>query len=99
MSSGRTLWDELVYRYNRGVEYVRDMRDTWASLEGMIDEQRYRDTEAYLEIQEKEAIWWRDASLSYFQTFSGQEIPEEYELPAHTLEYYQSLKFPFAPGI
>lgn len=99
VSSGRTLWDELVYRYNRGVEYVRDMRDTWASLEGMIDEQRYRDTEAYLEIQEKEAIWWRDASLSYFQTFSGQEIPEEYELPAHTLEYYQSLKFPFAPGI
>jgi alpha-glucuronidase len=98
MDSGRTLWDELVYRYNRGVNTVREMQKTWASLKGRIDEQRYRDVEAFLAIQEKEAVWWRDACLLYFQTFSGLPIPKQYEQPAHTLEYYKNLSFPFAPG-
>ncbi len=46
-----------------------------------------------------EARWWRDASLLYFQTFSRTPIPEGYEKPEHTLEYYKSLRFPYAPGI
>jgi alpha-glucuronidase len=96
--SGRILWDELVYRYNRGVGTVRAMRKTWASLEGAIDAERYNDVQAFLAIQEKEAIWWRDACLLYFQTFSRMPIPAEYERPAHDLEYYKSLSFPFAPG-
>ncbi|HMB89649.1 MAG TPA: alpha-glucuronidase family glycosyl hydrolase [Rhodothermales bacterium] len=98
MNSGRTLWEELMYRYNRGVETVREMQQMWASFEGMIDRERYDQIAAFLAIQEKEAVWWRDASLSYFQTFSGQSIPDEYEQPAHTLEYYQNLSFPYAPG-
>lgn len=98
MDSGRTLWEELVYRYNRGVASVREMQQTWASLEGMIDQERYDQIAAFLAIQEKEAVWWRDASLLYFQTFSGQPIPGQYEPPAHTLDYYQSLSFPYAPG-
>ena len=98
MPSGRTLWNELVHRYHRGVDTVRSMQKTWASLEGMIDLERFRDVEAYLAIQEKEAVWWRDACLLYFQTYSGMRIPDSYEQPAHTLEYYQSLSFPFAPG-
>ena len=32
MSSGRTLWDEIVFRYTRGVERSGDMRDTWHEL-------------------------------------------------------------------
>lgn len=97
MDSGRTLWNELAYRYNRGVNTVREMQKTWSSLKGKIDEQRYRDVEAFLAIQEKEAAWWRDACLLYFQTFSGMPIPKRYEQPAHTLEYYKNLSFPFAP--
>jgi alpha-glucuronidase len=49
-------------------------------------------------IQEKEAVWWRNACLLYFQTFSGMPIPSGIEQPDHTLEYYKSLKFPYAPG-
>lgn len=98
MASGRTLWNELVYRYNRGVDTVREMRKTWASLQGMIDQERYRDVEAFLAIQEKEAVWWRDACLSYFQSFSNMPIPKNYQQPEHTLQYYQDLSFPFAPG-
>lgn len=98
MDSGRTLWEELVHRYNVGVEYVRDMQDTWDSLEGTIDQQRFEEVRAYLAIQEKEAVWWRDSSLLYFQTFSGMPIPDEYEQPAHSLEYYMSIDHRYAPG-
>ena len=99
LRSGRTLWEELVHRYNAGIETVRWMQRTWDSLEGKIDEERFRDVQAFLRIQEKEARWWRDASLLYFQTFSRLPIPEGYEKPEHTLEYYMSLEFPYAPGI
>jgi alpha-glucuronidase len=98
MRSGRTLWEELAYRYNEGVEQVRGMQRVWASMEGKVDDERFHDVEQYLAIQEKDARWWRDAVLLYFQTFSRQPIPAQYEQPEHTLEYYRRLNFPFAPG-
>jgi alpha-glucuronidase len=51
-----------------------------------------------LTIQEKEAVWWRNACLLYFQTYSKNPIPAQYEKPDQTLEYYHALLFPFAPG-
>jgi len=51
-----------------------------------------------LEIKIEEAKWWRNACLLYFQTFSGMPIPAGYEQPDKTLDYYKSLRFPFAPG-
>jgi alpha-glucuronidase len=96
--SGRPLWDELVHRYTRGVDHVRGMRKTWDGLEGSIDPERHAQVGAFLEIQEKEAQWWRDASIAYFQTFSKRPLPEGYAPPARSLEYYESLEFPYAPG-
>jgi alpha-glucuronidase len=72
---------------------------TWDDAKSFISEDQYNEVHMLLEIQLKEARWWRDACLLYFQTFSGMELPEGVEKPAHTLEYYQSLKFPYAPGI
>lgn len=98
MRSGRTLWEELVHRYNTGVEQVRGMQRLWGSMEEKVDAQRFDDVRQYLAIQEKDARWWRDAVLLYFQQFSRMPIPAEYEQPEHTLEYYMGLEFPYAPG-
>ncbi|KAF1685315.1 alpha-glucuronidase [Pseudoxanthomonas broegbernensis] len=98
MASGRTLWDELVLRYGRGVDYVKSMRRTWDGLAGQVDAERHRQVAVFLAIQEKEAQWWRDASIAYFQTFSKRPLPKGEAPPPHTLEYYESLQFPFAPG-
>jgi alpha-glucuronidase len=97
LRSGRTLWDELVEHYNAGVDTVRWMRETWNALEGRIDDNRFRRVAAFLRIQEKEAEWWRDASISYFQTFSGMPIPAGYPKPAHPLDFYRSLECPPDP--
>lgn len=96
--SGRPLWDELVHRYSQGVAYVRGMRGTWDGLQGRIDPERHAQVATFLAIQEKEAQWWRDASIAYFQTFSQRPLPEGEAPPAHPLDYYESLEFPFAPG-
>ena len=98
MASGRTLWDELVIHYSRGVRTVSDMRKTWSGLAGFVDPQRYAQVSAFLAIQEKEARWWRDASIAYFQSLSQRPLPAGYDPPEHDLQYYESLCFPYAPG-
>ena len=98
MRSGRTLWLELCYKYYTGVDSVRSMQKQWATLKPFVDEQRFNHVRMLLEVQEKEAVWWRNACLLYFQTFSNMPIPNQYEKPDHTLDYYKSLSFPYAPG-
>lgn len=98
MASGRTLWDELVAHYYEGVEAVRRMQATWRSLEGRVDAERYEQVRAFLAIQEKEARWWRDACVLYFQTFSGKPIPAGYERPEHDLAWYEAITKRYVPG-
>jgi alpha-glucuronidase len=63
-----------------------------------IDEEQFHHVRMLLSIQEKEAVWWRDACVLYFQTFSKMPVPLNYEKPEHTLEYYKGLRFLYAPG-
>ena len=98
MHSGRTLWDELVYRYTHGVDVVREMRKTWDEVGPLVDAERREQVATFLRIQEKEAMWWRDACVAYFQTSSQRPIPSGLPPPEHPLDYYKSLSFPYAPG-
>lgn len=98
MKSGRSLWNELCYQYNNGVDSVRWMQQLWTKQKSKTDDQRFRQISMLLSIQEKEAAWWRNACLLYFQTFSKMPIPAEYEKPDHSLEYYKGLSYPYAPG-
>ena len=99
MPSGKTLWNELTARYCRGVETVRAMESTWSGLERFVDRERFDETRAFLAIQEKEARWWRDASVLYFQTFSKQPIaPDSCGVPADTLEHFMSINLRYVPG-
>ena len=98
VKSGRTLWDELVVRYDAGVDQVRQMRRTWAAMAPYVDPQRHAAVAADLAVQEREAQWWRDACLAYFQTFSQRPLPAGHAAPPHPLSWYQALSFPYAPG-
>jgi alpha-glucuronidase len=98
LRSGRTLWDELLSRYQSGVDQVRSMQRTWSGLEGKIDRARFAEVRDFLVIQEKEARWWRDASTQYFVSFSRMPFQSDYEQPAHTLEWYLKLRCPSDPS-
>lgn len=94
LRSGRTLWEELVRHYTAGVDTVRSMERTWQSLRRAIDPERFAAVDSFLVIQAHEARWWRDAALSYFQTFSRRPIPPGYDPPLHPLSFYESLRCP-----
>ena len=93
LRNGRQLWDELCYKYSEGVDQVKRFRETWRQLKSFVDPQRYAEVSGKLDIQVKEAIWWRDACLLYFQTFSQKEIPSELDPPTHKLKELKQLKF------
>ncbi|MCC4590744.1 alpha-glucuronidase [Xanthomonas campestris pv. cannae] len=98
MASGRPLWDELVGRYTQGVRQVQAMQATWDGLRGKVDAERHAQVAAFLRIQLREAQWWRDASVAYFQSVSGRPLPAGETAPPHPLAWYQALQFPSAPG-
>ena len=98
LASGRPLWDEFCLRYQRGVDTVRGWRRTWDSLAPMLDPETHAHVSALLAIQERDACWWRDASLLYFQTFSRRPLPAGVEAPAHDLAYYRSVRLRWMPG-
>jgi len=98
MLSGRTLWHELVHRYSRGVAMVAAMQRTWSGLAPYVDAERHREVAAFLRIQQREAQWWRDASIAYFQSISRRAVPAGYAPPEHVLDHYKQLSFPYAPG-
>jgi alpha-glucuronidase len=98
MKSGRTLWDELVTHYSRGVATVAHNRKVWGTLKRYVDKERFEQTAAYLAIEESEAHWWRDASIAYFQSLSGLPLPPGEAPPRHPLSWYESIK-PTEPHI
>ncbi|REG99628.1 alpha-glucuronidase family glycosyl hydrolase [Flavobacterium aquicola] len=98
LKDGHTLWDGMALKYQQGVNQVAAMQKTWNASEKYVDSERFKEVQMLLNIQYKEAKWWRDACLLYFQQFSGKELPIGVEKPSQSLEYFESLKFPFAPG-
>ena len=86
---GSHLWDELVHRYTRGVDTVREMRRTGRNLRRSSIAERHAQVAAFLRIQEQEAKWWRDACIAYFQTFSKRPLPAGYRRPEHSARLLQ----------
>ena len=71
LKSGRTLWDELVFSYNRGVDEARGLEQRWRMLRGKIDDARYEAVLARLQRQSADASAWRDKCLRYFERARG----------------------------
>ena len=83
--SGRILWDELCFRYERGVQQVRQFQEVWDKTKPYVDAERFSAVEKRLRAQSLNAVEWKDACLLYFQQFSKRPIPSGLEQPVHTL--------------
>lgn len=92
MKNGRTMWDELCYQYDQGVQQAREFQKTWDRIESYIDKQRFEEVQSKLKIQTQDAVWWKDACLLYFQTFSKTSIPYDIERPIHELDSLKKIK-------
>ncbi|KAA6300047.1 MAG: Extracellular xylan exo-alpha-(1-_2)-glucuronosidase [Candidatus Ordinivivax streblomastigis] len=92
MKSGRTLWDELCYTYDRGVQQARILQKIWDELEPYMDAERFREVQSKFKIQTRDAVWWKDGCLLYFQEFSKRPIPYDIERPVHELDKLKSFR-------
>lgn len=96
MSSGRTFWDEMCHRYDRGVKKVREYQQVWENAKPYVDLKRWEAVREKLEIQESDARWWRDACVQYFGEFSGMPVPSDVEQPERPLEELKKIKLNMA---
>ena len=94
MKSGRTFWDELCHKYDDGVRQARRFLALWDAMQPYVDQQRFGDVQRKLRIQARDAEWWRDACLLYFQTFSRRPIPQDVEHPVHNLDEMMQFHIP-----
>ena len=99
LKNGKSLWYNLARHYQDGVEEVKKMISTWEHMKPYVDDVAFKKTEMLLRIQLEEAEWWRDSCLLYFQQFSKMEMPAFIPKAPHTLNYYESIRDPYAPGI
>ena len=74
LSTGRTVWEELCFRYDEGVRQVCGFRKTWDGMRPYVSADRYEEVAALLEENERIARWWRDSCLEYFSYFLVNRI-------------------------
>lgn len=86
------LWDALCHHYQHGLDEVRAMQRNWEHCIGAIDEEVFTDIQHRLRIQARDAQWWKDGCLLYFQTFSGMSFPDDVEPAVHNLDDLKSIK-------
>ena len=96
MKSGRTFWDELCHKYDDGLRQARHFLAVWDAMQPYVDGQRFSEVQRKLRIQARDADWWRDACLLYFQTFSKRPIPQDMEHPIHNLDEMMKFRIPIS---
>ena len=69
MKSGRNVYEEMQYRYNRGVSEVEDFIRIWNEAKPAIDDQRWQEVDERMQHQLENAREWRDTCLNYFGSF------------------------------
>jgi alpha-glucuronidase len=87
MQSGRTLWEEICYHYESGLNQVREFQKIWDMVEPYVDHERFVAVQSKLRNQCRDAQIWKDACLLYFQQFSRRPIPYDIERPVYDLNY------------
>ena len=70
MKSGRTVYEEMQYRYTRGVQEVEDFIQIWNEAKPYIDDQRWKEVDNRLQHQLENAQEWKNVCLTYFGSFT-----------------------------
>lgn len=86
MHSGETLWDALCHQYDQGVREAEAFAKIWKDMRPYVESNRHGAQQRLFDRQAKDAWWWRDACLLYFQQFSRLPLPLDSPLPRHSLD-------------
>ncbi|GAP92120.1 putative alpha-glucuronidase protein [Rosellinia necatrix] len=71
LKSGQTVIQHFYDAHYAGAATAATFPRRWASLEGLVDAQRFEETRFRLEYQAGHAIVWRDSIAQFYQSLSG----------------------------
>lgn len=95
MPDGSTMWETLCRHYETGCRRAEAMKETWRRCEPDIaDKELHADVLARLTTQARDARWWAEACMLYFQQFHGMPLPDFVARPKHTLEQLKQICLP-----
>ncbi len=94
MHNGETLWEALCHTYDHGVRQAEAFARIWNQMKPYVDAERYEAQKLNFDRQAKDAWWWRDACLLYFQQFSGMKLPLDCPVPKYKCEDLQKYNLP-----
>lgn len=86
MHNGETMWDALCHTYDQGVREAEAFARIWKEMKPYISQTQYEEQLECFDRQAKDAWWWRDACLLYFQQFSKMPFPIDSPAPRHRLD-------------
>lgn len=92
MKNDETLWNALHHKYQDGINSAKSYIDTWDSVKKYVDNKRFDRIREKLVRQAKDAIWWRDAQMLYFQTFSNMQFPNDVSPAQKDLDWLKNFK-------
>jgi len=92
MRNGLTLWENLCYTYDRGVTGAQSFVKTWEQMKPYVEASLYESQLKRFQRQARDAQWWRDACLLYFQTFSKRPLPADSPAPQFSLDEMMKYK-------
>jgi alpha-glucuronidase len=96
LHGGKTVIQYIYDSHYEGADAVEAYARQWKTLQGSIDDQRYKAILAQLEYQTGQAVVWRDAVTNWFQRASGiadaqgrvGHYPGRYEAESMKLDGY-----------
>jgi alpha-glucuronidase len=100
LHSGKTVIQTIYDSHYDGAAAIKSFVQSWKSLKGRIDDDRYADVLAQLKYQSGHAIVWRDAINDWFHRVSGivdekgrvGHHPDRIEIESMKLNGYQAFE-------
>ncbi len=78
MRDGLTFWNNLCYKFDEGMRLAESFVKTWEQMRPYVkDAACYEAQLQRFKRQARDAQWWHDACLLYFQTFSKRPFPAD----------------------
>lgn len=94
MSDGLTLWQNLCYKYETGAQEAERFVQVWEQAKPYVDTERYESMLWRLKRQARDAWWWHDACILYFQQFSKRPIPADITPTRFKLDELMKFRIP-----
>lgn len=94
MQDGLTLWQNLCYKYETGAREAEQFVEVWQQMKPYVDSERYESMLWRFQRQARDAWWWHDACILYFQQFSQRPIPADITAPRFQLDKLMKFHIP-----